>query len=296
MTTYTYGRDLYDAMLEAIRGARRQILFETYIWKGDEVGEEFKQALIDAAAGRRRLRHLRRLRQPRRLPRFKHFPARAEGAPLPGLRRRLAVLRPAPLRPRPPQDPRRRRRGRLRRRLQHRLGVRHRVARHPLPDHRSGVWDLQRAFADFWNLHRRRRIGRSERPLLLETPSQWEPRIRVHRNVPRLWMFPIRSMYLEAINRATRNIWMTHAYFIPDQDFVDALVDAARRGVDVRLLLPRKSNHIVADWISRGYFSPAARRRRTDPPLPRRDGARQDRDHRRQLVDDRHRQRRPALA
>lgn len=48
---------------------------------------------------------------------------------------------------------------------------------------------------------------------------------------------------------------MTHAYFIPDQDFVDALASAARRGVDVRLLLPHKSNHVVADWISRGYFS-----------------------------------------
>ena len=47
--------------------------------------------------------------------------------------------------------------------------------------------------------------------------------IRFHRNVPRLWMFPIRAMYLEAINRASTNIWMTHAYFIPDQDFVDAL-------------------------------------------------------------------------
>jgi len=67
-------------------------------------------------------------------------------------------------------------------------------------------------------------------------------------------MFPIRSMYLEAINRARRNIWMTHAYFIPDQDFVDALVAAARRGVDVKILLPRTSNHVVADWISRGYF------------------------------------------
>ena len=31
--------------------------------------------------------------------------------------------------------------------------------------------------------------------------------------------------------------------------------DAAQRGVDVRLLLPLKSNHIVADWISRGYYS-----------------------------------------
>jgi cardiolipin synthase len=118
-----------------------------------------------------------------------------------------------------------------------------------------GVWDLKRAFADFWNLNRRRRIGGSERPLLLETSSTWEPRIRIHRNVPRLWMFPIRAMYIEAINRASTNVWMTHAYFCPDQDFVDAMKDAAGRGVDVRLLLPLKSNHIVADWISRGYFS-----------------------------------------
>jgi cardiolipin synthase len=89
----------------------------------------------------------------------------------------------------------------------------------------------------------------------METPSTWEPRVRLHRNIPRLWMFPIRSVYLEAISRSTRNVWLTQAYFIPDQDFVDAMKDAARRGVDVRLLVPLKSNHIVADWISRGYFS-----------------------------------------
>jgi cardiolipin synthase len=49
VTTYTYGQDLYDDMLAAIRGARRQILLETYIWKGDEVGERFKTELIKAA-------------------------------------------------------------------------------------------------------------------------------------------------------------------------------------------------------------------------------------------------------
>src|SRR5512141_1161345 len=33
ITTYTFGRDLYAAMLTAIEGAQRQILLETYIWK-----------------------------------------------------------------------------------------------------------------------------------------------------------------------------------------------------------------------------------------------------------------------
>jgi cardiolipin synthase len=68
-------------------------------------------------------------------------------------------------------------------------------------------------------------------------------------------MFPIRAMYIEAITRASHNIWLTTAYFLPDPDFAEALTAAARRGVDVRLLIPAKSNHVVSDWISRGYFS-----------------------------------------
>src|SRR5690348_14323270 len=48
--TYTYGRDLYEDMLDAIESAKRQVLLETYIWKGDEIGERFKRAISDAAA------------------------------------------------------------------------------------------------------------------------------------------------------------------------------------------------------------------------------------------------------
>ena len=87
---------------------------------------------------------------------------------------------------------------------------------------------------------------------------------------------------------------MTHAYFIPDQDFVDAMKQAAERGVDVRLLLPATSNHVVADWISRGYFGEMLRRRGADLPLPGAMVHAKTADHRRPLVDRRHRQRRPA--
>jgi len=256
VTTYTFGQDLYDDMLAAIRGAKRQILFETYIWKGDEVGEQFKRALIEAAAsgvdvyviydGFANLVVS---------PAFKRFPPglKVLRYPVYGAGLRFWALG---------------RYGRDHRKILvvddevgfvggYNIGTPYATEWRDTHVRITGpgVWDLKRAFADFWNLHRRKRIRRSERPLLLETASQWEPRIRLHRNIPRLWMFPIRSMYLEAINRASRNVWMTHAYFIPDQDFVDALKDAARRGVDVRLLIPLKSNHIVADWISRGYFS-----------------------------------------
>jgi cardiolipin synthase len=256
VTTYTFGQDLYDDMLAAIEGAQRQILFETYIWKADEVDERFKSALTRAAErGVDVYVIYDAFANLVVSPRFKHFAPSLKVLRYPIY---TAGLRFYDLR----------RYGRNHRKILvvddevgfvggYNIGTpfatewRDTHCRITGP----GVWDLKRAFADFWNLNRRKRFRASERPLLLETASQWEPSIRLHRNVPRLWMFPIRSMYLEAINRASGSIWLTHAYFIPDQDFVDALVAAGLRGVDVRLLLPAKSNHIVADWLSRGYFS-----------------------------------------
>ena len=256
VTTYTFGTDLYDDMLAAIEGARRQILFETYIWKGDEVGERFKAAL--AAAADRGVEVYVIYDGFANLvvsPRFKLFPANMKVLRYPVYTAGFRFLDLG-------------RYGRDHRKILvvddaigfvggYNIGAPYETEWRDTHMRITGpgVWDLKRAFADFWNLNRRKRLGHSERPLLMETASTWEPKIRFHRNIPRLWMFPIRSMYLEAINRASHNVWMTHAYFIPDQDFVDAMKAAAGRGVDVRLLVPHKSNHIVADWISRGYFS-----------------------------------------
>src|SRR3712207_917713 len=49
-TIYAYGEDLYRDMLSAIRGARHRVLLETYLWKDDRIGREFRDALNDAAA------------------------------------------------------------------------------------------------------------------------------------------------------------------------------------------------------------------------------------------------------
>ncbi|HEY0888015.1 MAG TPA: phospholipase D-like domain-containing protein [Nocardioides sp.] len=256
ITTYTFGADLYDDMLAAIEGAQRQILFETYIWKGDAIGERFKRALIAAAdRGVDVYVIYDAFANLVVSPRFKRFPpqVRVLRYPVYGAGWRFFDLR---------------RYGRNHRKILvvdedagfvggYNIGTAYATEWRDTHVRITGpgVWDLKRAFADFWNLHRRRFFSPSLRPLLLEMSTTWEPQIRFHRNVPRLLMFPIRAMYLEAINRASKNVWLTHAYFLPDQDLVDALRDAAHRGVDVRILVPLKSNHIVADWISRGYYS-----------------------------------------
>ncbi|MDQ6659393.1 MAG: phospholipase D-like domain-containing protein, partial [Chloroflexota bacterium] len=68
-------------------------------------------------------------------------------------------------------------------------------------------------------------------------------------------MFPIRDMYIEAIDRAEHSIRLTDAYFVPDGVLLDALRNAAKRGVDVCILVPWISNHVVVDWLTRGYFT-----------------------------------------
>ena len=255
VTTYTYGQDLFADMLASIASARRQILLETYIWKGDEVGERFKAALTEAAErgvevyavydGFANLVVSARFQRFSPRLRVLEYPVYNAGWRFFDLRRY----------------------GRAHRKIlvvDDEVGFvgGYNIGSPYATEWRDthvrvtgpGVWDLKRAFADFWNLNRRVSRVDGGRPLLLESPSDWEPRIRVHRNLPRQWMFPIRSMYLEAISRAFHHIYMTHAYFIPDPDFVASLVAAALRGVDVRLLLPATSNHVVADWLSRGYY------------------------------------------
>ena len=46
MQVYTSGIEVYTAMLQAIRSAQSHVFFETFIWKNDEIGHLFKEALI----------------------------------------------------------------------------------------------------------------------------------------------------------------------------------------------------------------------------------------------------------
>lgn len=249
VTVYTYGEDLYYDMLGAIRQARREVFFETFIWKSDGIGESFKRALIEASERGVEVfvayDGFANLVVPRG---FYDLP------PAIKVRRHPVVASPFRLF---------RNSGRDHRKL---LVVDHDVAfvggynigSLYATDWRDTharltgdiVWDMRNAFIDYWNLF----VG-AGRPALPDSGSDhWQPEIRVHRNLPRLLVYPIRNMYLDAIDRASRHIYLTHAYLIPDSDMLAALMRAARRGVDVRIIVPAESNHIVADWLSRGFY------------------------------------------
>jgi cardiolipin synthase len=61
-------------------------------------------------------------------------------------------------------------------------------------------------------------------------------------------------MYVSAVTFAERTVHLTAAYFVPDEQMVDALVDAARRGVDVKIILPKTSDSPLALYAGRYYY------------------------------------------
>ncbi|MGP5397733.1 phospholipase D-like domain-containing protein [Arthrobacter rhombi] len=247
---YTYGEDLYADMLAAIRGAREHVFLETFIWKSDATGQRFKEALNEAA--RRGVEvfviydGFANLVVPRSFYQF-HPKIRVY---------RFPVLRPSrlftPLRSTG---------------LDHRkllvvdgetafaggynIGDLYATEWRDTHLRLTGpaVWELRQAFLDVWNSV----CGRPEIPH--QRALTWNPHIRTANNMPSHLVYPIRGVYLDAINRASDRIYMTTAYFIPDRQILDSLLAASRRGVDVRLILPEDSNHVLADWLARGFFT-----------------------------------------
>lgn len=59
---------------------------------------------------------------------------------------------------------------------------------------------------------------------------------------------------LRRLAHCTNRIWITNAYFVPDNVLLRHLKEAARRGVDVRILLPKKSDIVVMPWASSTFY------------------------------------------
>jgi cardiolipin synthase A/B len=60
---------------------------------------------------------------------------------------------------------------------------------------------------------------------------------------------------LSAINSAETSIHLTNAYFAPDAQLLAALKDAVGRGVDVRMILPSKTDSWLVFNTGRSYYS-----------------------------------------
>lgn len=60
----------------------------------------------------------------------------------------------------------------------------------------------------------------------------------------------IKSGYLKLINMAKKYIYIQTPYFIPDDSFMDAVRIACLSGIDVRIMIPNKPDHMFVYWAT----------------------------------------------
>jgi len=250
---YCYGRELYDDMLAAIDSAHESVYLETYIWKDDQAGWEFKKHLTKKAEEGVDVYVIFDLFGNLVVPHsFKSFHPRIHVLQYQAVSSIWYIF-----------DPRRYS-------LDHRKilvvdGHTSFIGGYNIGSLYEDTWrdthlrirgpasaELAQSFVDFWN---RFCPARKNNSITRYYHRKFDPFIVLHGNDALHLTFPIRDMYIEAINKAEHIILLSNAYFIPDHTLLDALKAAVRRSVDVRILVPWQSNHILADWITHSYFS-----------------------------------------
>lgn len=63
------------------------------------------------------------------------------------------------------------------------------------------------------------------------------------------------ATYARAFEHAHSRLWITHAYFAPNDDLLQAMTDAAKRGVDVRLIAPGFTDSNVILYATRSTYT-----------------------------------------
>lgn len=63
------------------------------------------------------------------------------------------------------------------------------------------------------------------------------------------------AVLLKSLMSTKSRIWIASPYFIPDEALLQALLVAARSGVDVRILVPQRSDSKLVDLVANSYMS-----------------------------------------
>lgn len=112
------------------------------------------------------------------------------------------------------------------------------------------VSSLQLVFVEDWA------YATGTPPLYLPPPPPHTPRVPVQVLVsgPDSSWEAIHRLHVSAIHSAVQRVWLATPYFVPGEAARMALTSAALGGLDVRLLVPRKSDSRVVTLAARSYF------------------------------------------
>ena len=115
------------------------------------------------------------------------------------------------------------------------------------------VSQLQKLFLDHWTKQSGPTL--SEAGYYPTVPSQGKEVVRIIGSTPDNLIPRYYVTVLSAIRNAETKIWISAAYFVPTHQEEEDLLDAARRGIDVRLFVPDDSDSQMAIAVQHSRYS-----------------------------------------
>lgn len=113
--------------------------------------------------------------------------------------------------------------------------------------------EFQKLFLETWRLQKGPEL--SERDYYPDLKAEGNTLVRAVGSSPGHSNRLTFVLYVSAITFSENSLHLTNAYFVPDDETVKALCDAARRGVDVKLVLPGNTDSSLTLNAGRHYYS-----------------------------------------
>jgi cardiolipin synthase len=113
------------------------------------------------------------------------------------------------------------------------------------------VIELEKLFQDHWHEQDGQALSSESDPAANADGTEV---VRIIGSSPKRLKSRYYVTVLSAIRNAESNIWITAAYFAPTHREKEDLIHAARRGVDVRLLLPARSDSSPALQVQHSHY------------------------------------------
>jgi cardiolipin synthase len=257
------GARTFDAIFEAVRNARNHIHLEYYIFEPDKIGTALRDLLVKKASEGVVVRLLLDALGSKRV-------GRAFMAPLHEAGVAVALFHDTRIgrRLRPVTNYRTHRKivvcdGRIG--FTGGVNITDEEDRRTRPDAYHDVhlrvegnavrW-LQTTFLEDWAYATGENLHDTDKtlPHLLPPMDAGEIPVQIVTSGPDNPLEAIHRMHVSAIHSATHRAWLTTPYFVPGEPAMMALTSAALRGVDVRLLVPRRSDSRIVSAAARSYF------------------------------------------
>lgn len=115
------------------------------------------------------------------------------------------------------------------------------------------VAEIQKLFFEHWKQEGGAAIDK--RPYFPKPMAKGGHVVRIIGSTPEQEISRYYVTLISALRSAESRIWISNAYFVPTPEEVEALIAAAQRGVDVRLMVPEKSDSPPAVEAARSHYS-----------------------------------------